>query len=267
VTGPLGMALLLLMGIGPLIAWGRASLNNLKRNFLWPTLGAAAGTLILFLVGMRQPAALAAFLLAFFVIGTILFEFVVATRTRARATGEGILESFAALLLKSRRRFGGLIVHLGVVIAIMGIAVSSLYKVEHEATLKPGETLRIGQYSIRFDGMQAGERPTHILVWATLTALKDGRPVTELTPGQRFYPNQQSPFASVDARYHWNEDLYVILSAFERDGSSATIKVLINPMISWIWIGGGVILLGVLVAVLPERRLALLSVRAREQAA
>ncbi|MEK7221197.1 MAG: cytochrome c-type biogenesis CcmF C-terminal domain-containing protein, partial [candidate division NC10 bacterium] len=83
----------------------------------------------------------------------------------------------------------------------------------------------------------------------------------------RYYPNQQSPFASVDARYHWNEDLYVILSAFERDGSSATFKVMINPMISWIWIGGGVILLGVIVVVLPERRLALLAIRAKAQVA
>jgi cytochrome c-type biogenesis protein CcmF len=115
--------------------------------------------------------------------------------------------------------------------------------------------------------MAAGERPTHILVWANLTAFGDGKLLQELTPGQRFYPNQQSPFASVDARYRWNEDLYVILSSFERDGSSATIKVIINPMISWIWIGGGVILLGVMVAVLPERRLALLTVRAKAQVA
>jgi cytochrome c-type biogenesis protein CcmF len=81
-------------------------------------------------------------------------------------------------------------------------------------------------------------------------------------PGQRFYPNQQTPFASVDARYHWSEDLYLILSTFERNGSSATIKAMINPMISWIWVGGLVILLGVIVAVLPERRLALLGARA-----
>lgn len=267
VSVPLGMALLLLMGVGPLIAWGRASLNNLKRNFLMPSLGALIGTAILYGLGMRQAEILAAFFFSFFVIGTVIFEFVVATRTRARATGEALLEAFAALLLKSRRRYGGLIVHLGVVLAIVGIAVSSVYKVEHEQTLKPGESLSVGPYTIRFDGLAAGERPTHILVWANLMAFKNGKPLHELVPGQRFYPNQQSPFASVDARYHWNEDLYVILSAFERDGSSATLKVLINPMISWIWIGGGVILLGVIVAVLPQRRLALLTVRAKAQVA
>jgi cytochrome c-type biogenesis protein CcmF len=210
---------------------------------------------------------LVAFAFCFFVIGTIVFEFVVATRTRAKTMGEGPLTAFATLLLKSRRRYGGLIVHLGVVIAIVGIAISSVYKVEHEQTLKPGETLSIGPYTLRFDGLAAGERPTHILVWANLAAFKNGKPLHELTPGQRFYPNQQTPFASVDARYHWNEDLYVILSSFERNGSSATIKVLINPMISWIWIGGIVILLGVLVAVLPERRLALLAVGAKPQVA
>jgi len=267
VSVPLGMALLLLMGVGPLIAWGRASLNNLKRNFLKPALGAVAATAVLYALGVREAEVLLAFLFAFFVIGTVVFEFWVATRTRARTTEEGLLTAFATLLLKSRRRYGGLIVHLGVVVAIIGIAVSSVYKVEREQTLKAGESLSVGRYSVRFDGLAAGERPTHILVWANLMAFKDGKPLHELVPGQRFYPNQQSPFASVDARYHWNEDLYVILSAFERDGSSATIKVLINPMISWIWIGGGVILLGVIVAVLPERRLALLAVRAREQPA
>jgi cytochrome c-type biogenesis protein CcmF len=267
VSAPLGMGLLLMMGIGPLIAWGRASLNNLKRNFLKPTLGALAGTAILYTLGMRQAEILAAFFFCFFVLGTVVFEFVVATRTRAKAMGERVLTAFATLLLKSRRRYGGLIVHVGVVIAIIGIAVSSVYKVEREQTLKPGESLSVGSYMVRFDGMAAGERPTHILVWANLMAFKNGKPLRELTPGQRFYPNQQTPFASVDARYHWNEDLYVILSAFERNGSSATIKVLINPMISWIWIGGVVILLGVLVAVLPERRLALLAVGARTQVA
>ena len=267
VSVPLGMALLLLMGVGPLIAWGRASLNNLRRNFLKPALAAVVLTAGLYLLGVGQAEVLAAFLCCFFVIGTIAFEFVVATRARARTTGEGVGTAFATLLLRSRRRYGGLIVHLGVVITIIGIAVSSVYKMEREQSLKPGQNLNVGRYGIRFDGLAAGERPTHILVWATLTAFKDGTPLRELTPGQRFYPNQQSSFASVDARYHLSEDLYVILSAFERDGSSATIKVIINPMISWIWIGGVVILLGVLVAVLPERRLALLTAGAKTQAA
>jgi cytochrome c-type biogenesis protein CcmF len=267
VSVPLGMALLLLMGIGPLIAWGRASLNNLRRNFLKPVMAAVALTALVFAFGPRQVEALLAFFCGFFVVSTIAFEFVTATRTRAAATGERLLQAFVALLLKSRRRYGGLIVHLGVVIAIIGIAVSSLYKVEREMTLKPGERLAIGPYTVQFDGLQAGEQPTHILVWANLKVAKGTAPVTALRPGQRFYPNQQTPFASVDARYHWTEDLYTILSAFERDGSSATIKAMINPMISWIWIGGGVILLGVLVAVLPERRLSLLTVPAKAQVA
>jgi cytochrome c-type biogenesis protein CcmF len=267
VSVPLGLALLLLMGIGPLIAWGRASLDQLRRSFLKPILLAVAGTAVVFALGVRQAEALAAFLCAFFALATIGLEFVVATRTRARSTGEGLLTALATLLLRSRRRYGGLIVHLGVVVAIIGIAVSSVYKVEREATLGAGQSLQIGDYALRFDGLAAGERPTHILVWANVTAMQGDRPIRELAPGQRFYPNQQTPFASVDARYHWAEDLYVILSAFERDGKSATIKAMINPMISWIWIGGVIILLGVLVAVLPERRLALLAVRARAQEA
>jgi cytochrome c-type biogenesis protein CcmF len=267
VNVPLGLALVLLMGVGPLITWGRASLDHLRRSFLKPVLIAIAGTLLLAVLGVRQAEALVAFLCAFFVLATIVLEFVEGTRTRARSAGEGYLGAFLTLLLRSRRRYGGLIVHVGVVVAIIGIAVSSVYKVEREATLKAGESLHVGAYTIRFDGLAAGERPTHILVWANLSILKDGQPVDHLVPGQRFYPNQSSPFASVDARYHWAEDLYVVLSAFERDGKSATVKALINPMISWIWIGGCIIVLGVLVAVLPERRLALLAVRARAQEA
>jgi cytochrome c-type biogenesis protein CcmF len=222
---------------------------------------------VLGVLGVRQAEALLAFFCSFFVVGTIALEFWTATRTRAASTGEGLLQAFAALLLKSRRRYGGLIVHLGVVIAIIGIAVSSVYKVEHEVTLKPGERMEVGPYAVQFNDLQAGERPTHILVWANLTVFKGDERVAELRPGQRFYPNQQTPFASVDARYHVSEDLYTILSTFERDGSSATIKVMINPMMAWIWIGGCVILLGVLVAVLPERRLAMLTARAKAQPA
>lgn len=259
---PLGLTLLLLMGVGPLIAWGRATLQNLRQNFMRPTLAALAGVGILLVLGVRDIEPLLAFLVASFVMATIAYEFLVATRTRARTLGEPPLRAFLTLLLKSRRRYGGLIVHLGVVVAVIGITVSSFYKLEREATLKVGETLSLRRYMVRLDGLRVSEQPTHILVWARLMAFKDGKPLHELIPGQRFYPNQQSPFASVDARYHWNEDLYVILSAFERDGGSATIKVQIHPMISWIWLGGFVILLGVIVAVLPERRLSLLAARA-----
>lgn len=254
VSVPLGMALLLLMGVGPLMAWGRASLDSLRRNFLKPLAGAVAGTLLVGSLGVRSVETLAAIGLAFFVIGTILLEFATAARTRVRSLGESPPVALAALLFRGRRRSGGLIVHLGVVVAILGIAVSSVYRVEREQTLRRGESLTVRDYTLRLDGLVAGERPTHILVYANLAASRGGRPLGVLQPGQRFYPNQQSPFASVDARYRPAEDLYVVLSAFERDGSSATVKVLVNPMLSWIWMGGLIILLGVLLAVLPERR-------------
>jgi len=254
VSVPLGLALLLLMGVGPLIAWGRASLDNLRRNFVKPLLLALLATALAGALGLRHVEMLTVFFCSVFVVGTILFEVAVATRTRARTMEESPWAAFGALLFGRRRRYGGLIVHLGVVLTILGIAVSSVYKSEHEQTLKQGESMAIGAYALRLERLTAGERPTHILVSATLGVSKDGRALGELSPGQRFYPNQQSPFASVDARYRLDEDLYVVLSAFERDGSSATIKAMRNPMISWIWIGGLVILLGVIVAVLPERR-------------
>lgn len=262
VVGPLGLALLLLMGIGPLIAWGRASLDNLGRNFLKPMVGALFAVAALFGLGVRGIEPLLALFVSLFVVATIASELVVATRTRARSTGETHARAFLALLLKSRRRYGGLLVHFGVVIVAVGVTVSSFYKVEREATLRKGDTLAVGRYAVRLEDFAVSEQPTHVLVSVRLTAFKDGKPFRrELTPGQRFYPNQQSSFASVDTLYQWNGDLYAILSAFERDGSSATIKLQVHPMISWIWLGGVVILLGVLVAVLPERRLGLLAMQ------
>jgi len=263
---PLGLALLILMGVGPLIAWGRASLHNLERNFLRPAVFALAVTVVLFALGIHSLEGLTALCCAAFVIGTVGWEFFVSTRTRMAMTGEGALPAFLTLLLRSRRRYGGLIVHLGVVVAVIGIAMSSVYKLETEATLKADEQLTIGPYTVQFKALRAAEQPTHILVWAALDVSKNGKPIGELRPGERFYPNQQTPFASVAARYGFREDLYTILSSFERDGSSATIKVMVNPLMAWIWLGGLVILLGVIVAVLPERRLALLAARRGAQA-
>ncbi|MGH7364401.1 MAG: cytochrome c-type biogenesis CcmF C-terminal domain-containing protein, partial [Candidatus Methylomirabilales bacterium] len=154
----------------------------------------------------------------------------------------------------NRRRYGGLIVHLGVVLLTIGIVGSSTYKQEHEAALAPGEAFQVGRYTVRFDGLEGAEAATHFRVSGAFTVTTDGKPGVVLKPAQRFYQGYDSPFATVDARYGLREDLYLILAAFARDGSQATVKALVNPLISWIWLGGVVILVGALTAVWPGRR-------------
>lgn len=254
VNVPIGLALLFLMGVGPFIPWRRASWASVRGNLLWPAAAAALATALLMAAGVRGFFPLLGFVLPIFVAATVFLEFGRGIRARRRLQGEGWLAAFRGLLNRNRRRYGGLIVHLGVVLLTIGIVGSSTYKQEHEAALAPGESFQVGRYTVRFDGLQGAEAATHFRVSGAFTVSTDGKPGVVLRPAQRFYQGYDSPFATVDARYGFREDLYLILAAFARDGSQATVKALINPLISWIWLGGVVILVGALAALWPGRR-------------
>ncbi len=254
VNVPIGLALLFLMGVGPFIPWRRASWASLRGNLLWPAAAAAVATALLMVGGVRGFFPLLAFALSIFVAAMVFLEFGRGIRARRRLQGEAWPAAFRGLLNRNRRRYGGLIVHLGVVLLTIGIVGSSTYKQEHEAALAPGEAFQVGRYTVRFDGLEGAEAATHFRVSGAFTVTTDGKPGIVLKPAQRFYQGYDSPFATVDARYGLREDLYLILAAFARDGSQATVKALVNPLISWIWLGGVVILVGALTAVWPGRR-------------
>jgi cytochrome c-type biogenesis protein CcmF len=146
------------------------------------------------------------------------------------------------------------VVHLGVVLVAIGVATSTVGKVEREATLRKGETLEVGRYAVRFTGLSAAERPTHLLVQAALELSEAGRPMGTIRPGQRLYQGSNSPFASVAVRYGVFRDFYVILGAFDRDGEWAQVKTQVHPMVAWIWLGGIVVVLGGALALWPVGR-------------
>jgi cytochrome c-type biogenesis protein CcmF len=171
------------------------------------------------------------------------------------------------LLAQNHRRYGGLVVHLGVVLIAIGVATSTVGKLERELTLKRGEALELGPFTLRFTGLSAGEQPTHLLVQAGLELTQAGRPAGTLRPGQRLYPGSSSPFASVAVRYGLFRDLYVILGAFDRQGEWAQIKAQVHPMIAWIWVGGLVVLTGGVLALWPAGRRAASTVRVAAGAA
>jgi cytochrome c-type biogenesis protein CcmF len=253
VTVPLAYALLLLMGVGPLIAWRRASWDNLKRNFTYPT----AAAIVVALAGIfwtRNPYALISFSVCAFVTGTIVFEFYKGVHARRQLSpGTGIPQALWALFARNRRRYGGFVVHFGVVVTIIGITVSSNFAVEKEVRMTRGEVVPIGGYDLRYDGRRAYNEVYRQVVWADLTVMRDGREISTLAAGKSFHPNEQQPIAQVGIRSTPWEDLYVILGAVEPDGSAATLKVMVNPMVMWIWIGGLIITLGALVTVIPSR--------------
>ena len=256
VTVPLFLLLVFLMGVGPVIAWRRASWDNLKRNFLWPAAGSLLGGVALFVWKVRDFLPLLGFTLLAFVALTIFYDTVLALRARRRLAGEGLLRGLVTLVRRNQRRYGGLVVHLGVVLVVMGIVGSMAYSVEREATMNLKEHLNIGPYLIQFEGLKGSRQPTHFRVEGSFKVFHQGDEWGVLSPALKFFPNQQSPVGRAVHRSTISEDLYLILSGFsEVDKNQATLKVLVRPLVVWIWIGGFVIALGSLLAILPLQKI------------
>jgi len=253
VNVPLFLGLIFLMGVGPLIAWRRASRDNLHRNFLWPVIVGVASASLFFALGARSALAVVTLALTVFVSATIAVDYVRATRARARM-GEALLRAMSGLLVRQNRRYGGFVIHLGVLIIAAGITGSQAWSVQREATVKRGEAIELAGYTVRFDGISAREAGNHFLVESRFSISNGGIGVRELRPAKKFYPQEQSPIARVEYRLGFLEDVYLVLGDFARDGTQATVKVQVNRMVSWIWIGGVVLTLGTVLAILPERR-------------
>jgi cytochrome c-type biogenesis protein CcmF len=252
VTVPLFLLLVFLMGVGPMIAWRRASWDNLKRNFLWPSAAALILALILFIWNVREFLPLLGFTLLAFVVFTIFYDIALALRARRRSAGEGIFRGLVTLARRNQRRYGGFVVHLGVVLIVLGIAGSMAYSVEREATLALKERMTVGNYLVQFEGLKGAQQPTHYRVEGAFRLSRGTDELGILSPALKFFPTQQAPIGRAVHRSTISEDVYLILSGFsEIDKNQATLKVLIRPLLVWIWIGGFVIFLGTLLAILP----------------
>jgi cytochrome c-type biogenesis protein CcmF len=243
------------MGAGPLVPWRRGSWAVLGRLLRGPAAIAIVASLLTWLVsGLPFGLVGLGYTLPYFVAAIVLGELWRASRGRGRATGERWPTALGRVLAQNHRRYGGLVVHLGVVLVAVGVATSTVGKIEREQTLEKGETLEIGRYAVRFTGLSASEQPTHLLVQAGLEVSEHGRPLGTLHPGQRLYPGSNSPFASVAVRYGLLRDFYVILGSFDREGQWVQIKAQVHPMVAWIWLGGAVVLLGGALALWPAGR-------------
>ncbi|MBI2088819.1 MAG: heme lyase CcmF/NrfE family subunit [Deltaproteobacteria bacterium] len=255
VAVPLFLVMVFLMGVGPMIAWRKASWDNLRRNFLWPTVGSLIIAMILFALWLRDFLALLGLTLSVFVVLTILFDTALALRARRRIAGEGIIKALATLARRNQRRYGGFVVHLGVVLIVLGIAGSMTYSVEREVTLKVGEELSVGRYRVQFQGIKGSQQPTHYRVEAAFKLFNQDHDLGVLSPALKFFPNQQSPVGRAMFRSTLAEDLYLILSGFsELERNQATLKVLVRPLLAWMWLGGAVIVLGTIVAIWPVQQ-------------
>lgn len=250
---PIGLVLLLLTGICPLISWRKASGKNLRRNFLYPLIIAAIGGIVILAWGVRHPYALISYILSIFVAATIIIEFVRGSKARRKMRREGYLKSFFNLTRGNKRRYGGYIIHIGIVLLFVGITGSSAFKVEKVETLAKGESLTIKNYQLKYEDFSSYPTESKQVTTVTLSVYREGKKVATLRPAKNLFRNQEQPTTEVAIRSTLREDLYVILAEYDQDGR-VTLKVLINPLVMWMWIGGFVLSGGAIIVMWPDKR-------------
>ncbi|HET7585445.1 MAG TPA: heme lyase CcmF/NrfE family subunit [Gemmatimonadaceae bacterium] len=258
---PLGLALLALTGIGPLIAWRRASVANLRRQFTGPVLAGAAAGGLLFALGMRDIPALIAYTLGGFVLGTIVQEFAKGTGARRRMYGESLPRSFVRLIARNRRRYGGYIVHVGVVVIFAAFA-GLAFKKENDVTLKTGETFATvdpygHHWTFTSNGVSRFRMLNRDVTAVTLEARRDGKLAGLVHSEKRQHFDSRNvasfePSTEVGLLYTPRQDVYVVLSGVADDGDSAVLRVTFNPLVIWVWLGGLIMAVGGLIVMWPQ---------------
>ncbi len=251
-----GLPLLLLMGIGPLVAWRRASISSLKRTLVWPALVAlvTGGVLLLFGAGTSLPG-LVTYTFAAFVLTSIAIELTKGTQARRALTGGSWWRAFSGLIARNRRRYGGYVVHAAIVLLAVGVAGSSLYQTTREGKLSPGQSLEAAGYTLTYRELTREARSNHTAVRAQVDVYRDGELVSQLEPGKNRYAveNQVSSEMAIHTSWLRAEDVDVIADQFNADGS-VYFKVFVKPLVSLIWIAGFVFFAGALIALWPDAR-------------
>jgi cytochrome c-type biogenesis protein CcmF len=226
----------------------------LRAKLLPPIAGGAVLAAIAIIMGIRNAYGLLAFTFVGYSATANLREFWLGARARRTAHGEGWITALVRLITSNRRRYGGYIAHLGVFLVALGITASSSLRTEREATLKPGETLSILGRTVRLKEVWGREEKQRSVVGATMEVLVAGRVVGTMEPRMNFYPMSQQPVPTPEVRSGVLGDLYLNLMAVRPDGSTATIKAIYEPLVPWIWFGGGVVAFGALVGAWPTTR-------------
>lgn len=259
VNGPLFIALLLLMGIGPLLAWRKASWLAIKRNFRAPLLGSLLWTILLFgAFGARHGWTLAGSGVCAFALGTIALEYYRGVRARRIGIRESYPVAVGNLVSRNRQRYGGYLVHVAILLVALGVIGANLNQKEQDVTLGAGESVTIGSYEVTYRNLVERREGDTAVTEARLDIYKGGTPVAVSRPQRRVIDNFESqPISRVGLNTEWSrglyeEDIYILLAAW--DSNVATFHIFVNPMVIWLWIGGGVFLFGTLVAVWPQRR-------------
>lgn len=255
VSVPLGLMLLFLMGIGPALPWRRTSPEKLKRSFVVPTLVGLASAALALLLGLRNVWPIVTIGFAGFVMATIVEEFRKGISARKRIAGVSTPVAFWQILTRNNRRYGGYVVHAGIVVIIVALALSGTGRTEREVTLNQGEHMVLGDYVIQYDEVWGEQEPQRFVVGSTFTIFREGEELGQMQPRMNYYTGSQQPIATPAVRSSLKEDLYLTLMAFDQErGAFATVRAIVNPAVPWLWIGGMIVALGGILAVAPQRK-------------
>jgi cytochrome c-type biogenesis protein CcmF len=249
---PIGLFLLFLTGVGPLFAWRRTSTESLRRNFQWPGIAALVLVGALVAAGMRHFYALISFGFCLFVALTVIMEFYKGARSIAAKNDMNLLRATVELTHRNTRRYGGYLVHMGVVLIFVGVT-GHAFNLNEVKELNKGDSMQIGAYSLKMVDLQQDENENYQWHRATMQVTKNGALLGILLPEKRFYKASKQGTSEVGVRPRLNEDLYLNFGGMSDDNQRAVIQAYVLPLVTWIWIGGLVLIGGTLVCLVPSK--------------
>jgi len=250
---PIGLAILVLTGIGPLLAWRHTSIESMKKSFGIPVLISILFTVGLFALGVHDGWALGSFAISFFVMWTIVVEFVKGAQVRSKNTGESYLKAMYMLSRKNTRRYGGYIIHLGVVVMFIGFT-GNAFNSETRAEVDEGDSFNLGPYNFQVLEIQHDENANYSTESLRMEMSRNGRLIDILEPEKRYYFASEQPSTEVDIYSTMREDIYVVLSGMSNDGERVIVQVYRNPFVRMVWIGSFILVFGTLFAMIPNLR-------------
>ncbi len=247
---PIGLFLLILTGVGPLFAWRRTSIESIRKNFMIPGVAGLLLAIGLFAAGMRSAYAIISFGFCLFVMMSILMEFFRGARSISKKDGINFASATIALTYRNTRRYGGYLVHMGIVLMFVGWT-GSAFNQNSTVEVTGGGTAKIGNYQLQVVQLRNGDTDNYQWDSAVLKVFKNGNYLGILEPERRFYKSSQQGTAQVALRSRLNEDLYINFAG--RVGDGATLQLYIFPLVSWIWIGAVGLVFGTLIALIPSK--------------
>ena len=254
-TGPLFAGLLLLMGIAPLSAWGHSTWKSIGKTIWKPFALSVLILAAIYISGIHQAGALIGFWLCALVVLVTTYEFYRGMMARHRRSGENLPVALVRLAGRNRRRYGGYIIHIGVILMALGVIGIDMFQTQTQATLPPGGTMQLAGYTVKFDQLDIFDTADgRNVARATLSVYKNDKLLTVLHPRSDYYYESQQTMTIPGNRSTMEDDLYTILVSWEAISSTGvTFKVYHNPLVNWLWLGGFVFIFGTLVAAWPDK--------------